>query len=151
MKIIIYNKANHNLEPNDYLFAVKTINKTPNISLANYKHQGCDVLEFDDNRNGDIKYLTEIHPKKDYLLLWNAWRKNKATRSRNATDNSPLQLTPKANLVHASNSKITHSPQNVNNQKEDFIKERYPMTPDLKKALDQGTKALVKALYNSKL
>ena len=111
-----YEKVNHNLEPDDFLHAVEAINTTNDITMSNDKHQDSDVLEFDKDINGKIKYLTEAHPRKDYLLVFDAWRKNKANKRPNAT-NSPPGLTSKTNLFQASNKNIPETLPKVNEEK----------------------------------
>jgi len=78
-------KVNHNIESDDLLLAVDVINTTTDISLSDKKHQDCDVLIFKKDIDGEITFLTETHIKKDYLLIFNAWRQNKARRNPNVT------------------------------------------------------------------
>ena len=78
-------KENHNLKPDDLLYAVDVINTTKDIALSDKKHQDCDVLLFRKNINGEITFLTEAHIAKNYLLVFNAWRQKKARRSPSAT------------------------------------------------------------------
>jgi hypothetical protein len=73
-------KKHHNIEPDDLLYAVDVINTTENINLSDKKHQDCDVLEFKKNINGDIVFLTEIHPSKNYLMIFDVMRRKKARR-----------------------------------------------------------------------
>jgi hypothetical protein len=78
-------KPSHNLEPDDLLHAVNVINNSKDISLSDKKHLSNDVLIFKEDINGEITFLTEVHVKNDYLLVFNAWRNKKARRYSNAT------------------------------------------------------------------
>ena len=87
--VIHAHQKKHKLEHDDLLYAVDIINSTPDISLSDTKHQDCDVLEFKKDIDGNIKILTEIHKSKDYLMIFDAMRKNKAQRRPDATKMSP--------------------------------------------------------------
>ena len=77
-------QAHHNLEPDDLLYAVDVINTTNDISLSGKAHRSSDVLIFKQSIKGDITFLTEVHVKNDYLLVFNAWREKKARRDLDA-------------------------------------------------------------------
>ena len=68
-------QAHHNLEDDDLLYAVDVINTTNDISLSDKKHKSNDVLIFRQDINGEITFLTEVHVKNAYLLVFDAWRK----------------------------------------------------------------------------
>ena len=78
-------QLHHNLEPEDLFLAVDVINTTTDIELSDEKHKDCDVLVFQKDIDGDITFLTEVHVKKGYLLIFDAWRQKKA-RSRRGSD-----------------------------------------------------------------
>jgi hypothetical protein len=78
-------KPSHNLEPADLLYAVNVINSSKDISLSDRKHLSNDVLIFKEDINGEVTFLTEVHVKNDYLLVFDAWRQKKARRYPNAT------------------------------------------------------------------
>ena len=78
-------QLHHNLEPEDLLLAVDVINTTTDIELSDEKHQDCKVLIFKKDIDGEITFLTEVHAKKGYLLVCDAWRQKKA-RSRRSSD-----------------------------------------------------------------
>jgi hypothetical protein len=78
-------KPGHNLEPDDLLYAVNVINSSKDISLSDKKHLSNDVLIFKKDMNGEITFLTEVHVKNNYLLVFDAWRQKKARRCPNAT------------------------------------------------------------------
>ena len=78
-------KPSHNLEPDDLLHAIDVINNSKDISLSDRKHLSNDVLIFREDINGEITFLTEVHVKNDYLLVFDAWRQKKARRYPNAT------------------------------------------------------------------
>jgi len=82
-------KENHNLEPEDLLYAVNVINTTNDITISDKKHQDCDVLIFKKDIDGEIIFLTEAHIKNDYLLVFNAWRQKRLRRSLDATKSPP--------------------------------------------------------------
>jgi len=82
-------KPQHNLEPDDLFHAVEVINKTKDISLSEIKHKSNDVLIFKDNINGQITFLTEVHVRNNYLLVFNAWRQKKARRDPDAAQRPP--------------------------------------------------------------
>ena len=73
-------KVNHNLQPDDLLYAIDVINTSTDISLNSKKHKSNDVLIFKKDINGEITFLAEVHIKNDYLLIFNAWRQKKARR-----------------------------------------------------------------------
>jgi len=122
-----HKKKSHFLEPDDLLYAVDTINTTLEIKLSEIKNQDCDVIEFDKDIDGNIKYLTEIHHKKNHLLIFNAWRK-KARRRHDATPKSPSQITSETNLPQAINLNISHSFLDVNGNHEKMIHMILPMS-----------------------
>ena len=82
-------QVHHNLEPDDLLYAVDVINSTHDIDLSNKKHKSNDVLIFRQNINGDIFFLTEVHAKNGYLLVFDAWRQQKARRDPDAAERPP--------------------------------------------------------------
>jgi hypothetical protein len=90
-------QTHHNLEPDDLLHAVDMINTTNDIDLSNKKHKSNDVLIFKQNINGDIIFLTEVHAKNGYLLVFDAWRQKKARRDLDAAKGPP-RLTSETNL-----------------------------------------------------
>ena len=83
-----FNKK-HNLEPDDLLYAAEIINYSGKIILSDKQHNQCDVLSFIKDINGIIELLAEIHESKDYLLIFNAWRRNKARRRPDAVKRPP--------------------------------------------------------------
>ena len=78
-------QSHHNLEPNDLLHAVDVINSTTDIELSQKQHLSNNVLIFKKDIDGEIIFLTEVHVKNDYLLVFDAWRQKKARRYPNAT------------------------------------------------------------------
>jgi len=82
-------KLQHNLEPDDLLHAVDVINTTNDVSLSEKKHKFNDVLVFKKDIGGDITFLTEVHVKNDYLLVFDAWRQKKARRDPDAAKRPP--------------------------------------------------------------
>jgi len=83
-------KPNHNLEIEDLLLAVEAINTAAEIELDERKHQDSGVLIFRKDIDGEITFLTEIHAKSGYLLVFNAWRQKKArSRSRSNATRGP--------------------------------------------------------------
>ena len=84
-----FDKKEHNLEPDDLIHAVDVINTPNTISLSEKKHQGCDVLVFKKDINGELDVLAEIHSLKDYLLIFNAMRKNKVRKRPDAALEAP--------------------------------------------------------------
>ena len=78
-------QTHHNLAFDDLLHAVDVINSTDDISLSGKKHKSCDVLIFKKNINGELTFLTEVHVKNGYLMVFNAWRLKKARRDPDAT------------------------------------------------------------------
>ena len=86
----------HNLEADDLLHAVEVINTTGNISFSEKKHKSNDVLIFKKDIDGEITFLAEVHSKNSYLLVFDAWRQQRARRdataqgpSANVLDGSP--------------------------------------------------------------
>jgi hypothetical protein len=77
-------KAAHNLESDDLLHAADVINTSYDIELSQKRHKGCNVLEFKKDIYGEIKFLAEVHVKDGYLLVFDAWRKQKARRGTTA-------------------------------------------------------------------
>jgi hypothetical protein len=108
-----HRKENHNLEPDDLLHAADVINTAHNITLSDKKHLSNDVLEFNKDINGEIKFLTETHSKKDFLLVFDAWRKNKARRCPDATKKSP-GANVQNDSSHTYDSNIPQSTSEVN-------------------------------------
>jgi hypothetical protein len=92
-------KAAHNLEPDDLLYAVDVINTSRDISLSLEKHLKNDVLIFKKDVNGELTVLAEVHTKEKYLLVFDAWRKQKARRPATADTG---ESTPSANVQNAS-------------------------------------------------
>jgi hypothetical protein len=82
-------KPQHNLEPDDLLYAVDVINLTNDISLSEKKHKSNDVLIFKQENNGNIIFLTEVHTRNGYLLVFDAWKQKKARRDPNAAQRPP--------------------------------------------------------------
>ena len=82
-------QAHHNLEPDALLHAVDVINTTKDISISEKKHKSNDVLIFKQDINGYITFLTEVHVKNDYLLVFDAWRQKKARRDPDAVQIGP--------------------------------------------------------------
>ena len=82
-------QTHHNLSPEDLLLAVDVINTASDISLSDKKHLSNEVLIFKHDIDGEITFLTEVHSKNRYLLVFNAWRKKKARRYPDATLKSP--------------------------------------------------------------
>ena len=78
-------KTEHNIEPDDLLYAIEVINTTNNITLSNKRHQDCDVLIFKKDIDGEITFLTEAHIGNGFLLVFNAYRQKKARRRPDAT------------------------------------------------------------------
>ena len=78
-------QLHHNLEPEDLLLAVDVINTTTDIELSDEKHKDCKVLIFKKDIDGEITFLTEVHVRKGYLLVFDVWRQKKA-RSRRGPD-----------------------------------------------------------------
>jgi hypothetical protein len=89
-------KAAHNLEPDDLIYAVDTINTSTDITVSPYKHLSTTVLVFKKNMGGgEFTVLAEVHPKGSYLLVFDAWRQKKARRSSTAN-------MPRANVQNGS-------------------------------------------------
>ena len=82
-------QAHHNLEPDDLLRAIDVINSTNDISLSEKRHKSNNVLIFKQNINGHITFLTEVHVKNGYLLVFDAWRQKKARRDPDAAKRPP--------------------------------------------------------------
>ena len=82
-------QAHHNLDPGDLLHAVDVINTSTEIDISYKQHLSNDVLLFKKNIDGEITFLTEIHVKRAYLLVFNAWRQKKARRYPDAADRPP--------------------------------------------------------------
>jgi hypothetical protein len=82
-------QVHHNLEPDDLLHAVDVINTTNDICLSDRKHKSNNVLIFKQDINGSITFLTEIHVKSGYLLIFNVWRQKKARRDPDAAQRPP--------------------------------------------------------------
>ena len=76
-----FSKKNHNLENDDLLHLVDTINSTSTIELSDKKHQGNDVLIFRKNINGEIDFVVELRMKHNgQLALITCYRLKKAGR-----------------------------------------------------------------------
>jgi hypothetical protein len=88
----------HNLEPDDLLLAMDVINTSADITLTNRQHLSNDVLVFKKDIDGDITFLTEVHVKKGYLMVFDAWRQKKA-RNRKSPD--ATKRPPKAHVHDA--------------------------------------------------
>jgi hypothetical protein len=82
-------KPQHNLEPDDLLHAIDVINTANDISLSEKKHKSNDVLIFKQEIDGNITFLTEVHVKNGYLLVFDAWRQKKARRDPDAVKRPP--------------------------------------------------------------
>jgi len=82
-------QTHHNLESDDLLHAVDVINTTDDISLSEKKHKSSNVLIFKKNVYGEITFLTEVHVKNNYLLIFDAWRLKKARRDLDAAKRPP--------------------------------------------------------------
>ncbi|MDR0321058.1 MAG: hypothetical protein LBI28_06105 [Treponema sp.] len=82
-------QAHHHLEPDALLHAVDVINTTNDISISEKKHKSNDVLIFKQDINGYITFLTEVHVKNGYLLVFDAWRQKKARRDPDAAKRLP--------------------------------------------------------------
>ena len=95
-------QTHHNLEPDDLLHAVDVINTTNDISLSGKKHKSNNVLIFKQAINGYITFLTEVHVKNNYLLVFDAWRQKKARRDLDAA-----QRPPEAYVQNESPSAVT--------------------------------------------
>jgi hypothetical protein len=81
-------KVEHNLEPDDLLYAVEVINTSNDITISDKKHKQNIVLNFKkDMGGGELTILTEVHAKDGYLLVFDAWRQKKARKG--ATANMP--------------------------------------------------------------
>jgi hypothetical protein len=93
-------QAHHNLEPDDLLYAVDVINTSNDISLSDKKHKFNSVVVFKKDRGGEITVLTEVHVKNNYLLVFDAWRQQKARRYATAQR-------PSANVQNGSPSADT--------------------------------------------
>ena len=87
--IIHASQKKHNLEPDDLLKAVYIINNADDIKKSNRKHQQNEVVSFIKNINGNIELLAEIHESKDFLMVFDAWRKNKVRRRPDAVKRPP--------------------------------------------------------------
>jgi len=87
--IIHASQKKHNLEPDDLLKAVDIINNADEIKKSNIKHQQNEVASFIKNINGNIELLVEIHESKDFLMVFNVWRKNKVRRRLDAVKRPP--------------------------------------------------------------
>ena len=82
-------QAHHNLEPDDLFHAVDVINTTTDICLSSKRHKSNDVLVFKKDMDGEITFLTEVHVKNNYLLVFNAWRLAKARRDPDVAKRPP--------------------------------------------------------------
>ena len=107
---------NHNLNSDDLQHLADIINTSAEITLSGKKHQNAAVLEFIKDIKGEIKVLTEVHAKKGYLLVFNAWRKNKARERPDATSKSPPELTSKTLSPNAHDITIADMPLSVNRE-----------------------------------
>jgi len=87
--IIHASQKKHNLEPDDLLKAVDIINNADEIKKSNRKHQQSEVASFIKDINGNIELLAEIHESKDFLMVFDAWRKNKVRRRPDAVKRPP--------------------------------------------------------------
>jgi hypothetical protein len=82
-------KPTHNLEPDDLLHAADVINTSQDITLSPEKHQNNQVLIFKKDIDGELTVLVEFRKKNGYLLVFDAWRKQKARRRSNAVQSPP--------------------------------------------------------------
>jgi len=87
--IIHSSQKKHNLEPDDLLKAVDIINNADEIKMSNRKHQQNEVISFIKDINGNIELLAEIHESKDFLMVFDVWRKNKVRRRPDAVKMTP--------------------------------------------------------------
>ncbi|MDR0321156.1 MAG: hypothetical protein LBI28_06610 [Treponema sp.] len=62
-------KKEHNLEADALLYAVDVINTTTDISLSPKQHKGSNVLIFKKEIGNEITFLTEVHIRKNRLLV----------------------------------------------------------------------------------
>jgi hypothetical protein len=82
-------KPAHNLEPDDLLNAADVINTGQDVTLSTKKHQNNEVLIFKKDIDGELNILAEVRKKNGYLLVFDAWRKQKARRRSNAVQAPP--------------------------------------------------------------
>ena len=66
------------------LHVVEVINTAADISVSPKNHKSNDVLIFKKDIDGEITFLAEVHRKNGYLLVFNAWRRQKARRDATA-------------------------------------------------------------------
>ena len=92
-------KPSHNLEPDDLLHATEVINTAVDISISPAKHKICDVLIFKKDIDGEITFLTEVHRKQGYLLVFDAWRQRKSSSRRGS---NAAEMPPEANVLNGS-------------------------------------------------
>ena len=78
-------QLHHNLLPEDILHAVDVINTTTEIELSDKRHLKNDVLIFKKDMDGEITFLTEVHVKNEYLVIFDAWRQKKAQSRRSSS------------------------------------------------------------------
>ena len=82
-------KRARNLEPYDLLNAVDVINTSKDITLSSGKHQNNKVLIFKKDIDGELTVLAEVRKKHGYLLVFDAWRKQKVRRRSDAVQAPP--------------------------------------------------------------
>jgi hypothetical protein len=82
-------KAAHNLEADDLLYVVDVINGSQDIERSPLKHQNNPVLIFKKDIDGELTVLAEVRNKNGYLLVFNAWRKNRRRRRSDAVKTPP--------------------------------------------------------------
>ena len=112
-----YKKPEHNLESDDLLHAVDVINSPQNVRLSDKQHNQSDVFEFSKDVNGNIKFLTENHPNKNHILIFNGMRRKKIRDSSDAALKSPPEPTPETKTLP--NNNVPHSSPKVNREDED--------------------------------
>ena len=71
------------------LLNILLIVKERKIKKSNRKHQQNEVVSFIKDINGNIELLVEIHESKDFLMVFDAWRKNKVRRRPDAVKRPP--------------------------------------------------------------
>jgi hypothetical protein len=81
-----YRKKEHNLEPDDFLYAVDVINTATDVSPSSKKHKDNNVLIFKKDINGgEITFLAEVRVSRNALLIMNCYRQRKSRQDPNAT------------------------------------------------------------------
>jgi hypothetical protein len=73
-----YRKKEHNLEQDDFLYAVDVINTATDVSFSLKKHKDNNVLLFTkDIIGGKITFLAEVRGSRNALLVMNCYRQRK--------------------------------------------------------------------------